>query len=107
MADLSTTTVTSSGYDITANGVAADVAGDTVEPGTLLAYTNGDASSTDVTLVTPQTVDGDLEVEDRVVTVAASATSLIRVPSSFRDPETGLVDITYTSVTSLTVAVVK
>lgn len=62
-------------------GVAADtVNGDTVANGgsTLLVVNNTDASSQDITVVTPGKVD-DLDVEDRVFTVPASTVQFVRL----------------------------
>lgn len=88
---------------------AAAAGGDTCATGAgvLLVVKNGDASPHTVTLVTPQTVDGDLGVTDRAVTVAAGATSLIPVTDRYRDPATGRCAITYDAVTSVTVGVIR
>ena len=105
MATLVTTSVTSTGASLA--GVAASSGGDLVEPGVLLVVNNGDESAMTVTLVTAQTVDGDLDVADRDVEVAAGASMAVRVPSSYRDPETGLVAVEYSSVTDVSVAALK
>ena len=75
--------------------------------GVFLAVKNADASSHTVTLATPQTVDGDLAVADRTVTVAAGKTRFIPVTDRYRDPSTGRCAITYDAVTSVTVAVFR
>ena len=72
-----------------------------------LLIKNGDASSHTVTLVTPGTVDGDLAIADRAVTVAAGATVGVPVTDRYKDPTTGLASITYDAVTSMTVAVIR
>jgi hypothetical protein len=84
--------------------VAADVAGDKVVPGqgSYVHVKNGDATDTDVTLVTPGTVDG-LAVSDRVVTVPAGGERKIAVPDLYTDPADGLAALTYEKVTSLTI----
>jgi len=88
---------------------AASGGGDTCATGAgvLLLVANGDASSHTVTLATPQTVDGDLTVQDRVVTVAAGAQTAIPVTDRYRNPGTGRASISYDGVTSVTVAVVR
>lgn len=75
--------------------------------GVLLLVTNGDAASHTVTLVTPGTIDGDLAVGDRAVTVAAGASVAVPVTDRYRDPSTGRASLTYDAVTSLQVAVVR
>lgn len=105
MATLDVTTVTSSGTSLL--GAAADSGGDAVAPGALLVVNNGSASEVTVTLVTAQTVDGDLPVADRDVAVPAGESAAIRVPSSYKDPETGLVDVTYSSATDVTVLALR
>lgn len=107
MADLATTTVDSEGVAL-GTAVAADVAGDTVEPGVLLVVTNGGASPINVTLVTPELRDGDLAVEDRVVAVTNGTTSVIRVPASatYKNVD-GRVDVTYSDVTTVSVLALR
>jgi hypothetical protein len=82
--------------------------GDTCEtgPGVALLIKNGDASSHTVTLETPGTYKG-LAIADRAVAVAAGAEAAVLVTSDYRDPSTGLASITYDSVTSVTVAVIR
>lgn len=84
--------------------VAAEVGGDKVVPGegSYVHVKNGDGTSTDVTLVTPGTVDG-LAVADRTVTVAAGAEAKIAVPDLYTNPVDGLASLTYSKVTSLTI----
>ncbi|MGI5232862.1 hypothetical protein [Actinoallomurus sp. CA-142502] len=72
-----------------------------------LLVKNGSGSSITVTLVTPGTVDGDLAIADRQMTVAAGATNGIPVTDRYRDPATGLASITYSSATTVTVAVIR
>ncbi|GAA0347880.1 hypothetical protein NE235_10705 [Actinoallomurus spadix] len=72
-----------------------------------LLVKNGDASSHTVTLATPGTVDGDLAIADRAVTVAAGATVCVPVTDRYRDPSTGLASLTYDAVTAVTVAVIR
>lgn len=86
--------------------VAAAGGGDTMVGGQCakLFVNNGSGSSINVTLVTPETVEGALAVADRVVAVAAGAIREIPVPSRYNDPSTGLTSITYSAVTTVTVA---
>lgn len=75
--------------------------------GVLLVVNNGSGGSITVTLATPETVDGDLTVQDRAVAVAAGAEAVIPVTDRYRNPSTGRCAITYSGVTSLTVAVIR
>lgn len=64
----------------------------------VVVVTNGDATSTDVTVVTPGAT------ADIVVAVAAGATKVIGpLTDALCDPATGLISLTYSKVTSLTV----
>lgn len=88
------------------NMVAAAGGGDTlrVSGDTYLVVRNGDASSKTVTVVRPGTEYGQAN-PDIAVAVAAGATTVIGpIPSTFRDTTDDLVDITYSAVTSVTVA---
>lgn len=109
MAALSTHAVPLQGLQLDAQLVAATSGGDDCQTGqgVFLVVKNADASSHAVTLATPQTVDGDLTVSDRTVSVAAGKTSFIPVTDRYRDPATGRAAITYDGVTSVTVAVVR
>lgn len=88
---------------------AASAGGDQCATGSdvKLLVKNGDVASHTVTLVTPGTVDGDLAIADRAVTVAAGATVAVPVTDRYRDPATGLASLTYDAVTSMTVAVIR
>lgn len=73
----------------------------------LLIVRNGDAAAKTVTLTTPGTV-GDLAVADAQQVIPASGTAMFALKASaFRDPVTGRASITYSAVTSVTVAVVQ
>ncbi len=88
---------------------AATAGGDTAAPNdhSALIVKNGGTAAITVTLATPQTVDG-LAVEDTAVSVAAGAETLIPLyPHLYRNPATGVVNITYSAVASVTVAVVN
>jgi hypothetical protein len=96
--------VTSSGITATVNNAAAG--GDQVRPGAILRVSNGSASPITLTLVTPQTVDGDLAVADRVVTIANAATKYVAATEIYRDKTDNLVHMTWSAVTTVTFEVV-
>jgi hypothetical protein len=107
MALLATQSVTNT------NGVvftlaAAAGGGDTFTPSNnqMLAVTNGGGSPITVTVATPQQVRG-LDIVQISVSVTNGTTKLIRIsPADFvADPTTGLGNITYSAVTSVTVGV--
>lgn len=61
-----------------------------------------------VTLVTPGVVDTVLPIADRVVSVGPASDRMIAVPPElYQDPTTRLASITYSVVTSVTVAVLR
>lgn len=107
MATLSTQVIGQAGTAVTFSNATSG--GDACATGSdvKLLVKNGDASSHTVTLVTPGTVDGDLAIADRAVTVAAGATVAVPVTDRYRDPATGLASLTYDAVTSMTVAVIR
>ena len=108
MATLATTVATDTGATLTL--VAASGGGDKCAAGAgcFLVVTNGGGSSITVTLVTPQVERGDLALADRAVTVAAGATKVIAVPDFYANPaDSGLCSITYSAVTSVTVAALR
>lgn len=109
MAALATNVVPLTGLQLDGVLAAATSGGDDCQTGVgvFLAVKNADAASKTVTLATPQTVDGDLAVADRAVTVAAGKTQMIPVTDRYRDPATGRAAITYSAVTSVTVAVIR
>ena len=105
MALLSTQQMTSAGAAITL--AAAAGGGDTADISngrTFLWVKNGGGSSITVTLTTPGTVDGDLAVADRTVSVTNAQERLIGPlsPAVYG----GVVAIGYSGVTSVTVAAV-
>lgn len=69
-----------------------------------LLVVNGSASAVTVTLAATKTVDG-LDVPDHAVSVAASGTSIIR-ESDIEIDSSGKVQCTYSSVTTVTVALI-
>lgn len=90
--------------DTAAQAVAAASLGDTalVGPGRFLYINNADASSKTVTIATPGTVKG-LAVADASVVVAAGKHAIIPLADVYRGA-TGRATITYSAVTSVTVA---
>lgn len=86
---------------------AAAALGDTLKPGAnqVLIVTNGDASAKTVTLVRPGTEYGQANADVAKV-IPAGETWYFLVPPEFADTD-GLIDITYSAVTSVTVAVVR
>lgn len=93
-------------------GVAATAGGDTfINTGSeVLIIKNGDSSGMTLTVVTPVTVDGQA-VPDETMAVAAGETRMVGPfpPGWFNDTlaSGGVVSLTYSSVTSLTVKVVR
>jgi hypothetical protein len=59
-----------------------------------------------VTATTPGTV-GDLAIADGAQTIAAAGAAFIPLKSVYRDPLTGRAAITYSGVTTVTVAVLQ
>lgn len=98
----------SSGAEITTQ--AADVAGDEFanDNGRVnFEVNNGSGSSVDVTIVTQATVDG-LAVADRVISVGAGERFIInQLGSGTYNDSKGDVQVTYSAVTSVTVAAWK
>lgn len=107
MATLATQVIGQAGTDITFSSAAGG--GDACATGSdvKLLVKNGSGSSITVTLATPGTVDGDLAIADRAVTVAAGVTTAIPVTDRYKDSTTGLASITYSAVTTVTVAVIR
>ncbi|MFB7031710.1 MULTISPECIES: hypothetical protein [unclassified Streptomyces] len=93
--------------DLAATAVAAAGGGDTAPcgPGHLLAVINGGATPQTVTVATPGKSAG-FALADATLTVPAGKTGLLALGNAFR----GVNDraaITYSGVTSMTVAVIK
>lgn len=106
MATVATESVPTTGLDATYN--AASAGGDKVAPDSIIHVKNGSGSvAVNVTMVTPQTVDGDLAVGDRVVNVPISSERFIRATSLYRDPADGLVALEWDATTSVTFAVIR
>jgi hypothetical protein len=108
MAALSTSVIPLTGLRFDNLLVAAAVGGDDCETGAgvqLIVKTTG--TITTVTLATPETVDGDLQVDNRAVTTVATGETIIPVTNRYRSPSTGRCAITYSTVTGVTVGVVR
>jgi hypothetical protein len=108
VATLTTQTITRAGLN--PSYVAATSGGDKIKPGdrTWLHVKNGSGGSITVTLVTPGAVEGQA-IADLAVAVPASGERMIGPIDDrlFRDPADGLCSITYSAVTSLTVAAIR
>ncbi|MEH0426629.1 hypothetical protein QBB34_09900 [Streptomyces stelliscabiei] len=73
----------------------------------VLHVKNGDASAKTVTVATPGT-HGDLAIADAAQVIPAGGNAFIALKAStFRDQATGRAAITYSAVTSVTVAVLQ
>lgn len=90
--------------DVAAQAVAAAALGDSAltGPGRFLYVANGDASAKTITVATPGTVKG-LAVADASLVVAAGDHAIIPLTDVYRGA-TGRAAITYSAVTSVTVA---
>lgn len=88
---------------------AASGGGDRFMPGdfTVIHVKNGGGSPVTMTLVTPNTDPTGNLIADRVVTVAATSDRIVKVPTSVFASADGLGDITWSGVTSVTLAVVN
>lgn len=79
-----------------------------VNPSGALLVRNGDATSKTVTIVVPgNTKHGQAEPDVAVVVAAGASTLIGPFDADLRDPNDGFVDITYSAVTSVTVAAVQ
>jgi hypothetical protein len=105
MATVSTEPVPTTGLEATAN--AASAGGDKVRPDSIIRVINASGADVDVTMVTPQTVDGDLAVADRVVTVPLGEARYIRATTTYRNPADGLVSLTWEATASVTFEVIS
>ncbi|MER7517777.1 hypothetical protein [Streptomyces sp. NPDC126499] len=109
MATLSVQTIGAAGLDPTY--AAASGGGDKLKPGkgTFLHVINGGGSSITVTLVAPGTYYGSVANPDPMYTVGASGEMMIPVPASpfANASDSGLASVTYSGVTSVTVAAIR
>lgn len=88
---------------------AAAGGGDTIHAGehTAVIVTNGGVGSITVTVVVPGNTDHGQAEPDVPVTVAAGATKILGpFDADLEDPTDGLIDITYSGVTSVTVGAI-
>jgi hypothetical protein len=106
MATVSTEPVPTTGLEATANA-ATGGAGDKVRPDSIIRAINDSVSSVTLTMVTPQTVDGDLAVADRTVAVPAGEARYIRATATYRNPADGLVTITWSATADVTFEVIS
>lgn len=109
MATLSVQAIGSAGLDPTY--AAASGGGDKLKPGrtTFLHVINGGGSSITVTLVAPGNYYGTVANPDPTYTVGASGEMMIPVPASpfANSADSGLASVTYSGVTSVTVAAIR
>ncbi|NUP49009.1 MAG: hypothetical protein HOW97_17140 [Catenulispora sp.] len=111
MALLSNQTIAATG--LTPATVAASVGGDTIAPASLsddrcfLYVNNGSASSITVTVADPGKTPAGNSGTAAAITVAAGAVSLIPIAPGSISAATGLASITYSAVTTVTVASVR
>lgn len=111
MALLTTTSMTSAG--LTPSTVAASAGGDTIAPASLaddrtfLYVNNGSGASITVTVADPGKTPAGNSGTAPAVTVAAGAISLIPIPTGAINASTGLASITYSAVTTVTVAAIR
>lgn len=105
---MATLTVQSSavtGTTVTWNSAAAGGDDFTNNGSTAIIVRNDDVSSTNVTIVTSQVMETDLAIDDRVVAVGASVYKII---GPFPQALYGsTINLTYSSETSLFVAIVQ
>ena len=105
MATLTVQTSAIAGTAVTWNTAAGGGDTFTNDGQTAILIDNADVSSMNLTIVTSQVVESTLAVDDRVIAVGAGVTTLIGVLNQQIYGST--VSLTYSSVTSLTVAIVK
>lgn len=106
MAALSAQPVTTGGLKPTY--AAAAGGGDTAPVGTgmVLHVVNGGGGAVTVTVVTPGTADG-LAIADTAQSVPAGGHLFVPLRAVYRSPVTGRAAITYSGVTTVTVAVLQ
>lgn len=108
MATLSPQSVVSTGLN--PSYAAATGGGDAIpaDGRTFLHVKNGDSSSHTVTIASVAVARAGLAVANLAVAVPAGAERMIAIdPTGYADPTTGLAAITYSAVTSVTVAAVR
>lgn len=109
MAVLAVQTITRAGLAPAYSAAAA--AGDKFTPSdrTVLHVKNGSAGALTVTVVTPKQTSYGADIADVAVSVPAGGERLVGpfAYEHFADTDDGLADITYSGVTSLTVAALE
>jgi len=87
----------------------AAAASDTIAggPGVHLRVNNGGGVPCVVTLVTPETVEGALGVDDRTVSVTNAQIWDIPIPARYNVPATGLATVNFSQTATVTVAYVR
>lgn len=111
MALLSTQTIAATG--LTPATTAASGGGDTIAPASLsddrtfLYVNNGSGASITVTVADPGKTPAGNSGTAPAVTVAAGAVSLIPIATGSINATTGLASVTYSAVTTVTVAAVR
>lgn len=109
MALLATQNVTRAGLAPTYSAAAAG--GDEFTPSkdTILHVKNGSAGALTVTVVTPKATEYGADIADTAVSIPAAGERVIGpFPyQHYANPADGKADITYSGVTSLTVAVIQ
>lgn len=85
---------------------AAPTTSDTAPVGTVLIVKNGSGASITVTLASPKVLETGDAYPSKVITVAAGGESWIPILKVYGDPVTQLAAITYSSITSVTAAVI-
>jgi hypothetical protein len=87
---------------------SAAAGGDTAPVGSdlVLCVRNGGASAVTVTVVTPGQFNG-LDIADASISVAAGASAFVPMTAVYRDPISNRASVTYSAVTSVTVAVLQ
>lgn len=107
MAELTVQEAAQAGVALTLNSAAAGGDEFSNDGRTIIIAENGDGSSTTITVTSEATLAG-LAVSDLEVAVAAGATKAIGpFPVNVFNDSDGNVNLSYSSVTSLTVAVLK
>lgn len=91
--------------------VAAAAGGDTVQADAsgrlFVVVKNASAGAVTVTVVDPRISEAGVAIGDPTYSVGVAGERWIPIESFFRDPATGLVNITYSAVASVTVAAVR
>lgn len=75
--------------------------------GVVLLMNNGSGSPINVTITTPEVVEGTLAVGDRIIAVPATTYAAIPITTRYNDASTGLATFVCSSVTSVTFAVFR